>query len=72
MTTTTSFWKNAAACLPPEARRRYAADFEAAERFELLLDLGIEACGIATRALAKGCRRSWNADPSQAGDTGTI
>jgi hypothetical protein len=55
MTTSTSFWKNAAASLPPEVRHRYAADLEAAERFEELFDLGIEACGVARRALTKVC-----------------
>jgi hypothetical protein len=55
MTTNTSFWKNATASLPPEVRHRYAADLEAAERFEELLDLGIEAWGTARRALAKAC-----------------
>ena len=52
----TSFWKQAAASLPPEVRRRYAADFEAAERFEYLVDIGIEAWGFARRALAKTCQ----------------
>jgi hypothetical protein len=50
---TTSFWKNAGASLPAAVRQRYAADFEAAERFERLLDLGIDACGFLRRALAK-------------------
>jgi len=40
---TTSFWKDAAASLPPALRDRYAADFEAAERYEHLLEFGIEA-----------------------------
>lgn len=52
---TTSFWKKAAASLPPEIRDRYAAHFEAAERYEHLLDFGIEAWPVARRALAKGC-----------------
>lgn len=52
----TSFWKAAAASLPPEVRLRYAADFEAAERFEYLVDIGIEASRFAKRALAKCCR----------------
>jgi hypothetical protein len=54
--TTTLFWKNALASLPPSAQRRYAATFEAAERFEILLDLGIETWGSAKHALAKICR----------------
>jgi len=53
---TTSFWKNALASLPPSVQRRYAATFEAADRFEMLLDLGIEAWGSAKHALAKICR----------------
>jgi len=53
---TTSFWKDALASLPPGVQVRYAASFEAAERFEALLDLGIEAWGSAKHALAKICR----------------
>lgn len=55
MTTSTSFWKDAAASLPPEVRRRYAPDFEAAERLDKLLDLGIAAWGIARRVVARSC-----------------
>jgi hypothetical protein len=58
MTTRTSFWKDAAASLPPEVRQRYAADLEAAERFEELFDLAIEGWGSARRALAKSCLAS--------------
>ncbi len=58
---TTSFWKNAAASLPPEMRRRYAADFAAAERFEPALDLVIEACGRARSVLAKSFAKSCQA-----------
>jgi len=50
-----SFWKNAAASLPPQVRRRYALLFEAAERFDAILDLVIEAGGYARRALGWGC-----------------
>jgi len=50
-----SFWKNAAASLPPQVQRRYAMHFEAAERFEPVLDLVIEAAGYARRALGWGC-----------------
>jgi hypothetical protein len=53
---TTSFWKDALASLPPSVQRRYAANFEAAERFEVLLDLGIEAWGSAKHALARICQ----------------
>ncbi len=58
---TTSFWKDALASLPPSVQHRYAADFEAAERFEWLLDLGVEACGFARHALAKICRAAAHA-----------
>jgi hypothetical protein len=50
-----SFWKNAAASLPPQVRRRYAAEFAAAERFEAVLDFVIEAGSFARRALGRGC-----------------
>jgi len=50
------FWKDALASLPPNVQRRYAASFEAAERFEALLDLGIEAWGSVKRALARVCK----------------
>lgn len=52
---TTSFWKHAAASLPPEIRYRYAAEFEAAGRFEQVLDRLVGAWGRARRALAKSC-----------------
>jgi hypothetical protein len=55
-TMTTLFWKDALASLPPSVQRRYAATFEAAERFEALLDLGIEAWGSAKHALARICQ----------------
>src|SRR6266853_1077311 len=44
-----SFWKDALASLPPSVQVRYAASFEAAERFDAQLDLGIEAWGCAKR-----------------------
>ena len=55
-TMTTLFWQNALASLPPQLQRRYAATFEAAERFDTLLDLGIEAWVFARHALAKICK----------------
>jgi len=55
-TMTTLFWKDALASLPPNVQRRYAASFDAAERFEALLDLGIEAWRSAKHALAKICQ----------------
>jgi hypothetical protein len=58
---TTSFWKDALASLPPGAQRRYASTFEAAERFEILLDLSIEAWGFARDALAKICQAAAHA-----------
>ena len=53
---TTLFWKDALASLPPNVQRRHAASFEAAERLEALLDLGIEAWGSVKHALAKICK----------------
>ncbi len=53
-----SFWKDALASLPPSVQVRYAASFAAAERFDALLDLGVEAWGFAKRALAKICQAS--------------
>jgi len=55
-TMTTSFWKDALASLPPSVQRRYAASFEAAERYEALLDLGVEAWDSAKHALARICQ----------------
>jgi len=52
-TMTTLFWRNALASLPPGVQRRYASTFEAAERFEAMLDLGIEVWGFARDAIAK-------------------
>ena len=64
-TMTTSFWKDALASLPPHVQRRYAANFEAAERFEALLDLGIAVWGSARDALeyslAEICRAAAHA-----------
>jgi len=52
-TMTTLFWRNALASLPPSVQRRYASTFEAAERFEAMLDLGIEVSRFAKDAIAK-------------------
>jgi hypothetical protein len=52
-TMTTLFWRNALASLPPSVQRRYATAFEAAERFEAMLDLGIEVSRFAKDAIAK-------------------
>jgi hypothetical protein len=37
-------------------RRRYAAEFEAMERFEAFLDAADEAWSRSRRGLGKGCR----------------
>ena len=50
---TTLFWRNALASLPPSVQRRYATAFEAAERFEAMLDLGIEVSRFAKDVTAK-------------------
>ncbi|MBI4292434.1 MAG: hypothetical protein HY661_13235 [Betaproteobacteria bacterium] len=55
---TTSFWEKAALSLPPQVRDRYAAQLEAAERVERLLDSVIEVWDSTTRTLAKGYRKT--------------
>jgi hypothetical protein len=55
-----SFWKIAAASLPPQIRWRYGGLFEAAERYELLFDFLVTSGGHARSALARTCR--WLAD----------
>ena len=52
---TGSFWKQAAAKLPPEVKRRHAAAFDAADRYEPLVDWIVEAGGHARRGLAACC-----------------
>ena len=52
---TTSFWKELADSLPPEVRRRYASDLEAAERIEYAIDLAIEIWGHARSFLGRCC-----------------
>lgn len=47
-----SFWRNAAASLPPHVRRKYAYLFEAAEQWEPVIDFLVDAFGSAWRALA--------------------
>ena len=49
---TTSFWQDALAALPPAIQWRYAAFFEAAERWERNLDFMIDLWGRVKRALA--------------------
>jgi hypothetical protein len=52
-TSATSFWRNALAAMPPRIQWRYAAYFEAAERFERNLDFAIDLWGTAKRTLAR-------------------
>jgi hypothetical protein len=54
--TSTSFWKEKADSLPPHVRERYAGCFEAAERWERVLDAGVDAWRGTRRALARGCK----------------
>lgn len=51
-----SFWRKAAASLPPHVQQRYASLFEAAEEYEPVIDFIVTARGRAHRALAQGCR----------------
>ena len=51
-----SFWKTAAASLPPQVQWRYAGLFEAAEEFERLLDSAVTVGGHSRRLLARTCR----------------
>jgi hypothetical protein len=53
---TQSFWKTAAASLPPQIQWRYAGLFEVAERYEILFDIVATSGGRARRALAQTCR----------------
>jgi hypothetical protein len=52
---TQSFWKNALASLPPALQRRYAVDFEMAERLDRSLDFYIDAWASRKRLLATIC-----------------
>ena len=49
----TQFWKNALESLPAGVRARYAADFAAAERWELRLGSLIEAWSFAKHAISR-------------------
>jgi len=53
---TQSFWKEAAASLPPQVARRYAAAFEKAEVYEQLLDRIIGAWCSAGSKLMTSCK----------------
>ena len=50
-----SFWKDALASLPPAVQRRYAADFEMAERLDRAIEFYLDAVSTGKRALAKAC-----------------
>lgn len=54
--TNTSFWKEKADSLPASVRERYAGYFEAAERWERVLDDAVDAWRGTRRALARGCK----------------
>jgi hypothetical protein len=45
----TRFWRNAADSLPAAVRARYIAHFEAAERFDLMLDAVVDAWKLFVR-----------------------
>ena len=51
-----SFWRTAAASLPPHVQQRYASLFEAAEEYEPVIEFIVTARVRAHRALAQGCR----------------
>jgi hypothetical protein len=52
---TRSFWKDALASLPPAVQRRYAAEFEMAERLDDFIDFCFDAWKSARRPLATIC-----------------
>lgn len=52
----TPFWKNALDSLPASVRPRYAADFEAAERWELRLAAMIERWSTVKNAIGRAVR----------------
>ena len=49
----TPFWKSAAASLPAHIRRRYARDFERAERWELAFDAALKALSRAKQPIVR-------------------
>ena len=53
---TESFWKDAAASLPPSVQRRYATELEAMGRYDVLMDVAVDAWRYARRALGKSCQ----------------
>ena len=48
-----SFWKKAAASLPPHVQRRYAHLFDAAERYEPVIDFFVACCRAAGQRTAR-------------------
>ena len=48
-----SFWKKAAASLPPHVQQKYGHLFEAAERYEPVIDFIVDRCGAASRRLRR-------------------
>jgi len=50
---TESFWRTAAASLPAHVRRRYGHLFEAAERYEPVVDFIVDGCAGIARAIAR-------------------
>jgi len=51
-----SFWKTAAASLPPSVQWRYAKLFEAADEFEQLIEFLLAGRGRIYSAAARACR----------------
>ena len=52
---TEPFWKQAAAAWPPAVQRRYARKLEAMERYDVLINIAVDASCSARRALGRGC-----------------
>ena len=48
-----SFWKRAAASLPPHVQRKYAHLFDAAERYEPFLEIIVDRCSDASRSIGR-------------------
>jgi hypothetical protein len=48
-----SFWKKAAASLPPHVQRRYGHLFEAAEQYEPVMEFIVDGCARGSRAIAR-------------------
>jgi hypothetical protein len=63
---TESFWRRAAAALPPHVRRKYIRVFEAAEQYEPVVEFMVDGCGKAWSALG----RLFHAQPNTARPAG--